>query len=474
MTNLLLLANGYPREIPVHISQKLKVENVFLISDGHPTYDISGYHDFRDCTFGDFHDRDKYLDLPLDKSLLEGMSVCESHVLKMMDRYQHIQGLLYYEERIDLYHKQLRYWYNYLLKNKINVCVFVVIPHVIFDYIIYCLCKYLGIKVILFYRTTILLDRNVSIYDMEDLETHMHKISQRYEYYISNPEALELSDRVKSYLDLRGGNENKTFTGVSSKWDWRKYLSLQRYIKGFKYRIDNYLHWRKWKRPLDFILNSIHKISKKGMSVYSPSFKQDIDMEQPFIYVSLHYQPECSTSPMGGYFVHQDIMLDVLMQSVPKDIKIYVKAHLRDGYSDAFIRRMHYDERTVLIEPSMNSFSLIQKSLAVATVTGTAGWEAFINNKPVLMFGRYFYQDAPGVHQVETVEECKEAVSKILSGESKITNDMVFAFLKALDDLSFPGWVDNRYGNMSPITDEQNCTNIASQITNTLMQKEAE
>ena len=85
------------------------------------------------------------------------------------------------------------------------------------------------------------------------------------------------------------------------------------------------------------------------------------------------------------------------------------------------------------------------------------------------MFGKYFYQDAPGVHQVETPTECRQAISQILAGESIITDDMVLAFLKALDELSFPGWVDNRYGEMSDINDEQNCKNIASHIANTLI-----
>ena len=64
--------------------------------------------------------------------------------------------------------------------------------------------------------------------------------------------------------------------------------------------------------------------------------------------------------------------------------------------------------------------------------------------------------------------ECRQAISQILAGESIITDDMVLAFLKALDELSFPGWVDNRYGEMSDINDEQNCKNIASYIANVL------
>ena len=116
----------------------------------------------------------------------------------------------------------------------------------------------------------------------------------------------------------------------------------------------------------------------------------------------------------------------------------------------------------------MNSYKLISKSLAVATITGTAGWEAFVNKKPVLMFGSYFYQDAPGVFKVETAEESRDAISRILSGQTEIKDNMVTAFLKAVNDLSFPGWVDNRYAPMSGLTEEQNCKNIASQIATVL------
>ena len=86
------------------------------------------------------------------------------------------------------------------------------------------------------------------------------------------------------------------------------------------------------------------------------------------IYVSLHYQPECSTSPMGGYFVHQDLMLDILMKVVPNNIKLYVKGHLREGYSDQLMRRLKCDNRTFLLDPSLKAFDLIQKSLAVGSL----------------------------------------------------------------------------------------------------------
>jgi len=472
--NLLLIANGYLKEIPRFLPDSLGIGDIHLISDGKPAYELRSYHHFRDCTYGNFHDLDKYSELPLDRYILDSMSVCESNVLKMMERYQFSKGLLFYEERINLYHRQLRYWYNYLAINRIEVCLFSVIPHVVFDYILYCLCKKLGIKTVLFYRTTILLDSNVSIYPMLDIDEQMIGIKGRYEYHLMNPEKFELSDRASSYLSLRQGNDGKTFTGVAvKKRDIRKYFSPEKYIKHIAYKVDYIFEWIKlWGRPVDLLCRMAYKMNLGNMTY--PAFQKNPDLECAFIYVSLHYQPECSTSPMGGCFVHQDLMLDILMNTIPKNIKIYIKAHLRGGMSHTLFRRLQTDARTVLLDPSMNSFKLINKSIAVATITGTAGWEAFINKKPVLMFGSYFYQDAPGVFKVETMGECREAVSTIISGRCLIEEEHVTAFLKAIDDLSYPGWVDNRYAPMSQLTEEQNCNNIASRISAILMASQAQ
>ena len=44
-----------------------------------------------------------------------------------------------------------------------------------------------------------------------------------------------------------------------------------------------------------------------------------------------------------------------------------------------------------------NTISLIKGSVAVATITGTAGWEALFHGKPVIAFGLAWYRWAQGV-----------------------------------------------------------------------------
>ena len=50
----------------------------------------------------------------LDKNLLASMSKCETLYFQMMERFEYWGGITIYEHRVNLYHKQLNFWYNYI------------------------------------------------------------------------------------------------------------------------------------------------------------------------------------------------------------------------------------------------------------------------------------------------------------------------------------------------------------------------
>jgi len=464
MMNVLLIANGFQANILSYLKEKIAIGEVHLISDSRPEFEHKNYQHFRDCTFGRFSNIKKYSEIPLDANILKEMVECESFVMKMMDRYQHSKGLLIYEERINLYHNQLRYWYNYLLTEKIDVCIFSVIPHVVFDFVIYCLCKYLGVKTIMFFRLPVLPGKNVSIYMLRDIEGQIQGLKESYNKHFINPYETELSERMAAYLELKSGNEGKTYIGNTVKnIDIRKYYRLDSYIRYYKYIVPWIKSWLElWGNPIDLIYRALYK-SCMTLNI-KPIFQSSPDLTCKFIFVSLHYQPECTTSPMGGTFVHQDLMIEILTRSIPQHIKLYIKAHPRDGMSTMLLKRIKPDSRTIMINPSLNSYELIKNSVAVATITGTTGWEGFLNNKPVLMFGNYFYQDAPGVYKIKSVEDSVAAIIQISKGDFRISDEMIIAFLKAVDEYSFPGWIDNRYAKLSGLSEPANCRNIADRL----------
>ncbi len=164
------------------------------------------------------------------------------------------------------------------------------------------------------------------------------------------------------------------------------------------------------------------------------------DLSQKYIYVALHYQPEATTMPVAGIFANQLLIVQMLAYCVPDDVLIYVKEHPNQ---DAFYRSIKFYQEMLaipnvrLITRKYNTFELTKNALAVATATGTVGWEALFKGKPVLMFGHYVYQYAPGVLQISTIEDCQSAIRKIIDENFKPDPDKLKLFLQALEETSF-------------------------------------
>jgi len=178
------------------------------------------------------------------------------------------------------------------------------------------------------------------------------------------------------------------------------------------------------------------------------------DLSKPFIYFPLHLQPEFSTNPLGGYFRDQLLALEVLAASLPKDFEIYVKEHptqwpvggtRHNPYRPKdYYHSMARFPSVRLIPTTTNSFELIRHSKAVATVSGTAAWEAVLRGKPSLIFGYPWFQHAPGVFRINDVDSCRSALEKIQNGYTPNSQE-VLRFLKRLDEMSFRGCLDLSY-----------------------------
>ena len=145
----------------------------------------------------------------------------------------------------------------------------------------------------------------------------------------------------------------------------------------------------------------------------------------PFVYVALHFQPERTTSSLGGPFADQYLLVDLVARCVPRGWKVYVKEHPSQFYPPfCGERSRHLDFYTdlqrvpnvELVSLSTSSFQLIDHARAVATVTGTVGWEAVIRGTPALVFGSPWYRHCEGVWCVATEKALREALTWIEAG----------------------------------------------------------
>ena len=85
-----------------------------------------------------------------------------------------------------------------------------------------------------------------------------------------------------------------------------------------------------------------------------------------------------------------------------------------------------------------DNVTLIDNSQAVATITGTSGWEAALRRKPALVFGHAWYRDCPGVYRVNSVDSCQEAIGEHITKDS-ISEQMIINYLYSFDKISIRG-----------------------------------
>ena len=123
------------------------------------------------------------------------------------------------------------------------------------------------------------------------------------------------------------------------------------------------------------------------------------DMEQPFFYLPLHYAPEVSDLYFGAPYDHHAGFVSQLAKHLPSDTILYVKEHtaMVGRRPVSFYSELNKIYNVKMIAPSVSTFSIIRKARATVTVTGTAGWEAYLLGRPVIALGDVFYNFLPGV-----------------------------------------------------------------------------
>ncbi|MDD5005760.1 MAG: hypothetical protein PHS93_04575 [Candidatus Omnitrophica bacterium] len=425
----------------------------------------------------------------LDQTLLQDLSIHESTVFNMLERMDPGNAFTY-QERLRLYYFQIKYWLAVLDYYKPDVVVFPTTPHEVFDYILYMLCKRKRIKTVMF------LMFSGFFFPIENVEDEFDATINFYNKLLSNGKTLQytLSPSMENYWNKVSSDRSTAsptyMKGLIEKkrnynfvvFITNKIKALYKYI-GFIYKPapPNYLK-QKNKRFEDSQMTYLKFVKlckfdsnrkKKKLKDHYNKLTQKVSLDKPYIYVALAYQPENSTSPRGGVFVNQFLMVDLLSKSIPEGWCLYVKEHLNQfaqyTAGDRFRSFDFYNDiaslpNVKLIPLSVSTFDLIDNSMAIATVTGTAGWEAVVRGKPALIFGYAWYRACEGVFYTPTVESCKEAISKIQKGY-KVDSDKVKAFLYALEKTCYRGYVViDYYDKMANISQKENAISIIQAI----------
>lgn len=428
--------------ITIYDGEKINIEGINIV-----------YLNYRDILFGIYEGINEFTQV--DELSFSKYRNSFFDAYKMLDRL-HSMFCLNDRNKLNMLLSHIKFWENFNLKFDVDLALYMNVPHEIYDYISYVSFKERKIKAIYYYQLNF--EYLYSINESIEFECKNWKEDNTLSKSIIKNELLKHSylswtegDYKPFYMNFQNfenSESNKTFEKFRKFFDFRgKYLQLG-------YSDLDYLHFF---------------ITKKIISNFKSSFllkKNQVvpDLKKKFVFIPLNYQPEATTSPYGGFYIFQDIMVELISENIPEDWSIYVKEHPKQIKYFArdynFYRKLSNKKNIQFVNSQQSSYDLLKNSQFVATVTGTLGIQSFCNLKPVLLFGECFFKDAPGVIKIKTTENLKNAIKLIIEGKIEVTKSEIFKYFNHLETKYFFGFSDFDYGPYSNLSWEDNLDQI--------------
>jgi hypothetical protein len=131
---------------------------------------------------------------------------------------------------------------------------------------------------------------------------------------------------------------------------------------------------------------------------YLVKFASDLP-KRPYLFFAPNYQPESTTLASAPVWSDMLAIIRMLSASLPAGFQLVIKDHpMIGGYRPvSFYKAVLELPNTVLLQESFSTRRVIEKSAMVSTLSGTVGFQALMFGKPLLLFGRVYYDCVDGI-----------------------------------------------------------------------------
>lgn len=422
--------------------------------DNNDYYDDSIFHEIKasygyQCSYGELVDSKFWPEI--DGSIWEKLNKYKSTVFNMMCRKSHIH-IMNYEEMEQEYIQHVRFWKYVLDSDSINCVFFVTMPHWPWEYVLYALAKVMRIPVLIETISNVFPLFEVGT-DIDNIGQNTHIVYNREKKKHNDLEGYskEFYDRVKNMTTYTAP------TNLNGRKEQREWV-YNSFYKPYKLNFDDFLAICSGiiKGNLGERLNGIVKKitvkkkidreKRKYVTIeYLNDFEKDgIDNKEKYVFFAMQYFPESSVLPRGGVFQNQLLAIRLLARALEsRSVKLYVKEH----WISDFRYKMFYDEllglpNVVCLPTTTDTYSIIDSSMAVASMTGTCMMEAIIRGIPVLNFAQNDLVNAPGVFRVKDYEDIISAVDTISKDDFSISVEEVKQYFAIIERTHPVGYLD--------------------------------
>lgn len=262
---------------------------------------------------------------------------------------------------------------------------------------------------------------------------------------ISPIECIDESNKNLSYVESFFNSNKKRYDEAIPSYEKKRIEARKGHFWSWK---KEFLNCFKTDSFVLFVYHFLAMFRKHSLFKFYQSLSEPLlDLNKKYVVVFLHYQPERTSLPEGRFFTQQYHLIKTLSLALPKDYFVYVKEHpsmfvnnLDIRYRDkSFYKDIASLSNVSIVNIGVDSFTLIDKSICIATITGTVGIQSFIRGKSVLCFGDASYVGFKHCYSINNVIDIRYAIQTIIANDCEtVTNDF-YQYLKEIDSHSFTG-----------------------------------
>ncbi len=459
--SVLLIEMGldeWTQEIPLEIKKLANMGR--LLSIGKPSDLVSKYfddhYDLRhsvalEC--GQFVDLDEYA---IDRLLYNELRHFEGAALKMMDRLPIFQEWEKSDlsDRRRMLFRETSFWSDYLERNEVGAVVFSAVPHQVYDFIIYSLCKSRGIKTLIFDSANPIIRDVVGISEtiegIGDLDLGL-KIRARF------PKSELITEPQNVVGDFWSARANM-LTDLDPKA-----LSIQRMaIRSLTVGCSRFSGSKLLRRNNETTsgqhsANLVKRFRRRFALIrtrYELSRVQNIfNLPENFVFFPLHVQPELAVSPLGGHFEEQLEAIRLVARYLPSGWRIIIKEHPDQSVywhrPSGFYKNLTQVSQVDFVGPDFSVDKLLKNCRAVITISSSIGRQAMITGRPVGLLGSTWWSAAPGIFKVSTGKEMQEMFAQLESWDPPAREEFD-RYVKNLQLCTFSAVLYGQPAGMSP------------------------
>lgn len=270
----------------------------------------------------------------------------------------------------------------------------------------------------------------------EDEYRQSRMIERRYNALKDEPiapvkvkDAYSLAQTIsKKYLDK--GTVSGMLMAMSQQTLRRIYWKLRSYEKATNgyYLLDE--------------LKFIARIRRDFKTMTSQRLPKLADLKGArFVLFPLQTDPEMSLQGMSPEFFFQHAAIAAIARDLPAGVQLVVKESIVGvgRRPRGFYEAVADLKNVVWLNMLEAGIDAVRASAAVATISGTPGFEAAVNGIPVLTFGKHnLYNMLPHVYQTSDIGNLSSVLNLVLSGVSNDSAARVEGtrFLRAVEDCS--------------------------------------